>query len=149
MRANVTRSVPWLFLALVIVIASGIAAKIEAKTTAREATASAQVAMRTLIARQCDRNQVNRAWQRVRARAVPRGQRGVYYVRLSNRYFPIVNCAATYDVGNVSGHTVYLSAEMDTCFMRLTSRGYWTDAYGSAHPPTTAPSQLRHICATR
>lgn len=149
MRVNVTRSVPWLFLAVVIVMASGIAAKIEAKTTAREAASSAQVAMRTLIARQCDRNQVNRAWQRVRARAVPKGQSGAYYVQLSDRYFPTVNCAATYEVANNRGRTIYLDAKLDACFIRLTSHGYWTDANGSAHPPTTRPSQLRHICATR
>lgn len=148
MKANIVRAVPWLFLAAVIVVASGIAAKIEAKTTAHAAANSAQVATRTLIARQCDRNQVNRAWQRVRARTVPKGERGAYYVKLSDHYFPTVNCTATYDVSNARGHTVYLDADLDACFLRLTARGYWTDANGSAHPPTTVPSQLRHICPT-
>lgn len=151
MKHNVARSLPWLFLAAVIVAGSIIAARAAAKGTATEAARQAQVATRTLIARQCDRNQVNRAWQRVRARVAPAISQDTTdrYVRAADRYFPIVNCAATYDVSNTTGRTVYLPPREDACFLKLTMELYWTDAVGSERPPVTNPDRLRHICATK
>lgn len=125
-----------------IIVASVVAAKGQAKNTARDAG----IATRTLIARQCDRNQVNRAWQRVRARSAPAAREAHANVTYADRYFPVVDCDATYSVRNTSGATIYLSPDLDRCFVRLTREGYWTDAVQSERPPITDPRRLRPIC---
>jgi hypothetical protein len=143
---SIARALAWFILAGCIVGGSVIAAKGQATNTARTAATSAQVATRTLIARQCDRNQVNRAWQRVRAKAAPALHDPTKSIKYADRYFPVVDCDATYSVRNTRGATIYLPPALDHCFVRLTTEGYWTDAVQSERPPITDPRRLKRIC---
>lgn len=89
------------------------------------------------IARGCDRNQVQRAYLRIRAR--DRSKDAPDRVALADSYFRTVNCKLTY-ADNATG-PVFLRPSDDRCFMRLTLEGMWGESEA-----VTDPVKLRALC---
>jgi hypothetical protein len=113
--------------------------RILAQSVSREAVD----AQAKTLARTCDLNQVNRAWQRVRTReASAKGDDiAAREERLSDAYFRVVDCRRTYDGTN--HRTVFLSRALDRCFVDKVSVGYFAIP---GNKPTTDTALLRRIC---
>lgn len=82
----------------------------------------------------CNRGMLRNGYSRARAQT-PLEHRMVV------AYFAITDCEATYRVGAIRSRTVYLPADLQRCFIRLTGRLYWRH-----HPVTTKTRDLRRIC---
>jgi hypothetical protein len=116
-----------------IALGTWIGARNAGKSAGRVA---ARVALEQ-IAQGCDRNQVQRAYLRIRARDRSKG--ATNRVPLADAYFRTVNCKLTY-ADNAKG-PVFLRPADDRCFMRLTVEGVWGETN-----PVTDPVKLRALC---
>lgn len=121
------------FMIALIAVGSWLAAQNAGNVAARQAVAE--------VLRQaqagCERNQVQRAYLRIRARDRLPGSPN--RIKLADAYFHTVNCDATYAPGAVL--PAFLSTVDDRCFLKLTKQGYWED-----HLPITDPDTLRRLC---
>lgn len=116
-----------------IALGVGVASRDAGRQAGRVA---ARVALEQ-IARGCDRNQVQRAYLRIRAR--DRSRESADRRGLADSYFRTVNCKATY--ASDAQAPVFLGAKDDACFVRLTRHGEW-----ARREPVTDPVKLRAIC---
>lgn len=132
--------VSWAGIITIIVVILGIGSMVIADDAAESAReASLKVAAEQLQGG-CPRNQINRAWQRVRADQTQSEERGEYNRGVAVSYFRITDCKATYAIG-YTGPPVYLDPALDICFVRLTADGYWT-----TRAPFTDPDRLAPLC---
>lgn len=138
--------VSWVGILTLLVVILGVASVVIAKDAAVSGSKAAKEATLATAAQQlanaCPRNQLNRAWQRVRAREAPSEERADFNQEIAAAYFRITNCQATYAPG-YTGKPVYLEAALDECFVKLTEDGYWRDK-----EPFTNPAVLRSLCHT-
>lgn len=123
------------------------------KSAARSATASATAAILKTSAVGCDRNQVQRVYDRIDELQVRRltasiermkdGERVPQAPVIANAYFAIVNCPATYSPANAhrDAGPVYLQGQDERCFIHLVTSHYFVNS-----PPVTDPRLLRRIC---
>jgi hypothetical protein len=130
-----------------------------AQVAGREAAQGASKVIVAQDAKGCDRNQIQRVYDRVdehgdyaQTEAINvlretriRGERKppplMHAPIIANRYFQIVNCGATYTESNTDGGPVYLQHPDEQCFIHLVTSGYFV-----RQAPTTDPGQLRRIC---
>lgn len=109
-----------------IAVGSWIAAK-DAGRTAADAAVAAVLRQSALG---CDRNQIQRAYLRIRAR--DRAKDSANRIELADAYFRTVNCEKTYAKGATT--PVFLSASDDRCFVKLTLSGLWAHRTASTDP---------------
>jgi len=145
LRHNVIRSAAWMFLAAVIVIASLVAAHIEAKGTARDAatagTDAAQKVAHVQLSAGCGRTQVQRGYLQLRASEnLKHDLPGVS--DHAPALFAIIWCERTYASG-YSGPPVFLPKRDADCFLHLLRVGFWDH-----RQPYTEPRRLRPLCTT-
>lgn len=138
--------VSWVGMMTLLVVILAVASHFIATNAAEKAAKAAREASLSVAAQQlqggCPRNQLNRAWQRVRAREAPSAEKADFNQENAAAYFRITNCQATYAVG-YTGPPVYLEPKLDECFVKLTEDGYWRDK-----EPFTNPAVLRSLCST-
>lgn len=130
-----------------------VAASQSGKSAARDATKSAAATILKTSQVGCDRNQVQRVYDRVDELQVRRltssiaamkdGRRVKQAPVIANAYFSVVNCVATYSPANAADGDgpVYLQGADERCFIHLVTKHYFLRS-----PPVTDPRLLRHIC---
>lgn len=150
-------------LALIFVVCALVTAGVwlGAEAAGRQAAlASARSANAAVLRAQavsCDRNQIQRTYDRVdeeyqrhitdainaaRHHRPPKLKQAPAIARL---YLGIINCSATFSNANVSdgGDPIYLQGRDQECFVHLVVTHYFL-----RESPTTNPRILRNICAT-
>jgi hypothetical protein len=145
LKHEVIRAVAWLFLAVIIVVASLVAARVQAQDTARNVgrdaahagTRAAQEVVSTQLAKGCGRTQVQRGYLLLRS-----GEVKSETARQARHLFRIVWCEQTYAV-DYNGPAIYLPDDDERCFLSLLQGGYWNE-----REPHTDPRRLHRACAT-
>lgn len=156
---RVIRLAIYTLIAACLTAAVYIGAQVAGRTAGREAAQGASEAVIAQNAKGCDRNQIQRVYDRVDERGDYAQTEAINVLRetrikgerkpprlkhapvIANRYFQIVNCAATYTPDNRDGGPVYLQRGDEQCFIHLVTTHYFI-----RQAPTTSPPQLRRIC---
>lgn len=161
LRKNTYRDPRVIRLAVYTLIAVCLTAAVYfgAQVAGREAARGAQEVLTTQDAAGCDRNQLQRTYDRVDETADHGQTDAINALRdtriegervpprleqtpiIANAYFQILNCEATYSPDNSDGGPVYLQRPDEACFIRLVKSHYFV-----RQAPTTNPDQLRRIC---
>lgn len=120
------------FLIALIAFGSWVAAQDAGRTAAK----SALTVTLHQSALGCDRNQIQRAYLRIRAR--DRAKNSPNRIALADSYFRTINCDATW---SGAAKVVFLNSADDRCFLKLTVRGEWSHRLA-----TTRPQDLHRLC---
>lgn len=125
------------------------------RSAAVAAARAANAAVLRADATNCDRNQLQRTYDRIDELQVRRLTSIVAVMRdrahgiaqapkIANVYFGIVDCSATFNQANLrlGGDPIYLQRRDEICFIRLVVTHYFV-----REAPTTDPKLLRRICA--
>lgn len=125
------------------------------RSAARAAAVAATSAVLRADSTSCDRNQIQRTYDRVdeaaqrrivkALNAPPSGKRVAQAPLIARIYLGILNCGATYSPDNVAagGDPIYLQRRDAECFIQLVVTHYFL-----RESPVTDPRLLRRICAT-
>jgi hypothetical protein len=152
---RVVRLAVWTVVAAFLTVVVYLGAQVAGRTAA-EGAAKGVIAQN---AKGCDRNQIQRVYDRVDEQGDHGQTAAINVLRstriegerrpkrlqpspiIANAYFQIVNCEATYTPDNTDGGPVYLQQEDERCFIHLVVTHYFL-----RQAPTTNPTQLRRIC---
>lgn len=125
---------------------------VAAKAAGQDAARSGEAIVFKADAVACDRNQVQRTYDRVDELQVRRIVFSIHTMKdshgrppqaplIANAYFQIVNCTATYAKGQQGVDPIYLQGADERCFIHLVVSHYFV-----ARAPVTDPKVLRRIC---
>jgi hypothetical protein len=129
-------------LAALVTVTAWVLASVVARTASHDAADHASAVISTQLATGCDRSNLLRAWQRVRARTAPAEKDAQAFELDSDAYFRTLDCQATYHKGREDAAPVFLTSALDECFVALVQQHYFR-----THEPFSSPSRLRPICA--